>query len=92
MRRNHLTIAAALSISLGACSQSAGIEFAEIDANADNFISQNEAQAYEDVAANFNAADSNADGSLSEQEFQLAFNVPPPPLQSSTFGGSAQNQ
>jgi len=82
MNRKYIAItAAALFLPAAALAQNADnaasvdVDFGTVDANSDGMISQDEAQAHEELAAAFSTADTNADGNLTEQEFQVAMNA-----------------
>lgn len=73
MKRFYVPIFAAVILPFGALAQEAGTEeFASLDANGDGMISQEEAQADQDLLAEFNVIDSNADGAVSQEEYQIA--------------------
>jgi Ca2+-binding EF-hand superfamily protein len=69
----HLTLAFAFLLPVAVLAQETEGDFSTLDANADGSISQEEAQADEMVAQNFEAADADQNGSLSQEEYDAAF-------------------
>jgi hypothetical protein len=71
MKLHYLALAAVVAFPAAAIGQTAAdLEaFSQLDVNSDNMISQDEAAANQQLAANFGAADENADGSLSMEEY-----------------------
>lgn len=61
---------------MGTTGQTAGADFSNLDTNQDGYISQDEAQAHQQLSSNWQDADRNADNQIDQSEFSAFEGAP----------------